>query len=82
MSVEIRKTCYTIHQVGYRNTKSGGRGGKGWMKNGVSISNADYLYRVLKSGRLAIPYNRLVIEILRVEGGEGRGWMKDVVVHI
>ena len=52
------------------------------MKNGVSISNADYLYRVLKSGRLAIPYNRLVIEILRVEGGEGRGWMKDVVVYI
>ena len=41
------------------------------MKNGVSISNADYLYRVLKSGRLAIPYNRLVIEILKVGVGGG-----------
>ena len=36
---------------------------------------------MLKFGKLAIPYNRLVIEILRVEGGEGRGWMKDVVVQ-
>ena len=53
-----------------------------WMKNGVAISKADYHYRMLRSGRLAIPYTRLVIEILRVEGGEGRGWMKDVVVHI
>ena len=39
------------------------------MKNGVAIYNADYQYRVLKSGRLAMPYTRLVIEILRVEEG-------------
>ena len=39
------------------------------MKNGESISNADYQYRVLKSGRLAMPYTRLVIEILKVGGG-------------
>ena len=42
------------------------------MNNGVAISNAYSLYRVLRSGRLAIPYTRLVIELLR-EWGEGRG---------
>ena len=39
---------------------------------GIAIYNADYQYRVLKSGRLAMPYNRLVIEILK-SGGGGRG---------
>ena len=50
-----------------------GGGVRGLMKDGVAISNADYQYRVLKFGRLAIPYNRLVIEILKVEEGEGGG---------
>jgi hypothetical protein len=42
-----------------------GGGVRGLMKDGVAISNADYQNRVLRSGRLAIPYTRLVIEILR-----------------
>ena len=42
-----------------------------WMKNGVAISKADYHYRMLRSGRLAIPYTRLVIELLRELGWSG-----------
>ena len=42
-----------------------------WMKNGVAISKADYHYRMLRSGRLAIPYPRLVIELLRELGWSG-----------
>jgi hypothetical protein len=41
------------------------------MKNGVAISKADYHYRMLRSGRLAIPYTRLVIELLRELGWSG-----------
>jgi hypothetical protein len=47
---------------------------------GIAIYNADYQYRVLKSGRLAMAYTRLVIEILKVGGGGGKGWMKNGVV--
>lgn len=29
-----------------------------WEKDGIEISNADYHYRVLRLGQLAIPYSR------------------------
>ena len=31
-----------------------------WIKDGIEISPADYHYRVLRTGQLAIPYTRLV----------------------